>query len=227
MFTGIIRGRGKVTALDDRTSFRRISLLVPEELTPGIELGASIAVNGVCLTVAKFDGSEVSFDVMAESLRVTTLGDLGVGSEVNMERAALQNSEVGGHPLSGHIDCTCEIERIERPENNVVMTFRVPEPFIRYIFSKGYIGLNGTSLTVTDVDRRVGTFKVWFIPETLRVTTFGESREGDRVNLEVERNTQVIVDTVTEFLADQLKLNGAPMLAEQLNLVAGGKKLLE
>jgi riboflavin synthase len=205
MFTGIIKGRGKVTAIDEKISFRRITLLLPFELTAEIEIGASISVNGVCLTVAKFESSEVSFDVMAESLRVTTLGELGVGSEVNIERAALQNSEVGGHPLSGHIDCTCVIDRIERPENNVVMTFRVPEPFIKYIFSKGYIGLNGTSLTVTDADREAGTFKVWFIPETLRVTIFGDSREGDRVNLEVERSTQVIVDTVRDFLEERVR----------------------
>jgi riboflavin synthase len=96
------------------------------------------------------------------------------------------------------------VASIEYPENNVVMTFLVPPPFIRYIFSKGYVGLNGTSLTVSNVDKGAGTFQVWFIPETLRLTTFGTKRVGDTVNLEIERGTQVTVDTIRDFLEERL-----------------------
>jgi riboflavin synthase len=123
---------------------------------------------------------------------------------VNIERAAKDGAEIGGHPLSGHIDCVCEIAEIQRPENNCVMTFQVPRAFVGYIFTKGYIGLNGTSLTVSNVDKKSATFQVWFIPETLRVTTFGEKKKGDKINLEIERGTQVIVDTVREFLEERL-----------------------
>jgi riboflavin synthase len=203
MFTGIIKGIGKVESLVDKPNLRTFSISLPEGAEVGVELGASISVDGVCLTVTSCQGSLVTFDVMAESLRVTTLGNLRQGDLVNIERAARDGAEIGGHPLSGHIDCICSIQRIERPDNNVVMTFSVPEPFIRYIFSKGYIGLNGTSLTVTNANKKTGTFQVWFIPETLRLTTFGQKSEGDQINLEIERSTQVVVDTVREFLEER------------------------
>jgi riboflavin synthase len=153
---------------------------------------------------------------MAETLERSTLGVLKQDDHVNIERAARDGAEIGGHPLSGHIDCMCTIERIERPENNVVMTFKVPQPFVRYIFSKGYIGLNGTSLTVSNVEKKAGTFQVWFIPETLRLTTFGEKKEGDRINLEVERGTQVTVDTVRDFLEERFS-ELLPQLQNLLN----------
>ncbi len=203
MFTGIIKGRGQVRAIADRTNLRSITVELPAGAEVGVELGASISVDGVCLTVTASNGRLVTFDIMAESLQSTTLGDLKQDDSVNIERAARDGAEIGGHPLSGHIDCVCSIERIERPENNFVVTFKVPDHFIRYVFSKGYIGLNGTSLTVSNVDKKAKTFQVWFIPETLRLTTFAEKREGDRINLEIERGTQVTVDTVRDFLEER------------------------
>jgi riboflavin synthase len=203
MFTGIIKGKGIVQSVVDRPNFRTITVNLPEGAEVGVETGASISVEGVCLTVTAFSGGRVDFDVMAETLSRTTLGGLAQGDFVNIERAARDGAEIGGHPLSGHIDCVCEVFRVERPENNVVMTFKVPPPFMRYIFSKGYIGLNGTSLTVSNVDKHAGTFQVWFIPETLRLTTFGQKKEGDPINLEIERGTQVTVDTVRDFLEER------------------------
>jgi riboflavin synthase len=203
MFTGIVKGMGRLQAISDKPKLRSISVVLPEGAEAGVELGASIAIDGVCLTVTSLDLRTVSFDIMAETLERTTLGALKEGDLVNIERAARDGAEIGGHPLSGHVDCVCTIERIDRPENNVVMTFKVPQPFVRYIFSKGYIGLHGTSLTVSNVDKKAGTFQVWFIPETLRLTTFGAKREGDQINLEVERGTQVTVDTVREFLEER------------------------
>ncbi len=203
MFTGIVRGKGTVDRIIEQPNLRTFFIALPAGTYDGIELGASIAVDGVCLTVTACDGSLVSFDVMAESLRVTNLGALKQGDQVNIERAARDGAEIGGHPLSGHVDCLGTIEGIDRPENNVVMTVVVPQPFIRYIFSKGYISLNGTSLTVTNVDKKAGTFQVWFIPETLKLTTFGIKRAGDVVNVEIDRSTQVMVDTVRDFLEER------------------------
>jgi len=203
MFTGIIKGKGQVRAIADRANLRSVTVDLPAGAAVGVELGASISVDGVCLTVTSINDRLVTFDIMAESLQRTTLGDLKQGHSVNIERAARDGAEIGGHPLSGHIDCVCSIARIERPENNVVITFKVPVQFIRYIFSKGYIGLNGTSLTVSNVDKKAHTFQVWFIPETLRLTTFAEKLEGDRINLEIERGTQVTVDTVRDFLEER------------------------
>ncbi|MFO0416294.1 MAG: riboflavin synthase subunit alpha [Pseudomonadota bacterium] len=204
MFTGIVKGRGRVVQIRQQTALSTLQIELPHGSTDDLEIGASISIDGVCLTVTSIEqNSLVTFDVMAETLRLTTLGSLIVGSEVNIERSARDGAEIGGHPLSGHIDCVCVIERITKPENNLVLTFKVPEPFIRYIFSKGYVGLNGTSLTASNVNKNGSTFDVWFIPETIRVTTFGAKQVGDRINLEIERGAQVTVDTIRDYLDEK------------------------
>jgi riboflavin synthase len=204
MFTGIVKGQGVVKGLTDELNFRSIDILLPEGAEVGLEIGASVSVDGVCLTARTINGRTATFDAMAETLERSTIGKLQVDSRVNIERAAKDGAEVGGHPLSGHIDCMAEVTSIQRPENNFVMTFKVPRQFVGYIFSKGYIGLNGTSLTVSNMNKKDGTFDVWFIPETMRLTTFGEKKVGDRINLEIERGTQVVVDTVRDFLEERL-----------------------
>jgi riboflavin synthase len=204
MFTGIVKGQGVIQALVEKTAFRTFDILLPAGTELGLEVGASVAVDGVCLTATSINDRVARFDVMAETLQRSTLGQLKVGSHVNIERAAKDGAEIGGHPLSGHIDCVCDVAAIETPENNYVITFKVPTPFIGYIFSKGYIGLNGTSLTVSNVDKKSGTFQVWLIPETMRLTTFAEKKVGDQINLEIERGTQVVVDTVRDFLEERL-----------------------
>lgn len=200
MFTGIIRGIASIKAVQRRTGLDRLKFGFPAGSLAGLEHGASIALDGVCLTVSEFDSETATFDVMHESLRVTTLGSLDIGSTVNFERAATEGAEVGGHAVSGHVDCTAKISAILKPENNHVLTFAVKPEWFRYIFSKGYIAINGASLTITNADRAKNTFDVWLIPETLRMTTFGQKVVGDIVNIEIERQTQVIVDTVTNFL---------------------------
>jgi riboflavin synthase len=150
------------------------------------------------------NGRRATFDVMQETLTRTTLGELEAGAAVNVERAARDGAEIGGHPLSGHIDVVAKVIDVQRPENNRVLTFEVPAPWIRYVFAKGFIGLNGASLTVASVDRQRSTFTVWLIPETLRMTTFGSKEPDARINLEIERGTQVIVDTVRDFLEERL-----------------------
>lgn len=205
MFTGIVKGRGKIVGLERLSGLSRFKIELPSGSTPGVEIGASVAIDGVCLTVTKIEGEILSFDAMLETLRLTTLGELSVGDQVNIERAAKDGAEIGGHPLSGHVDCTATISRIDQPENNYVITFQVPEGWMKYIFSKGYVAINGTSLTITNVIREQRTFEVWLIPETLRLTTFGLKRAGDRVNLEVERGTMVMVDTVISFLEGNIR----------------------
>lgn len=203
MFTGIVKGQGVIQGLAEKNSFRTLDIVLPTGAEVGLEIGASVSIDGVCLTATSVDGQNVSFDVMAETLRRSTLGELKIDERVNVERAAKEGAEIGGHPLSGHIDCVCEVVNLQRSEDNVVMTFEVPRAFVAYIFSKGYIGLNGTSLTVSNVDRKRSTFEVWFIPETMRVTTFAEKKVGDKINLEIERGTQVVVDTVRDFLEER------------------------
>jgi len=203
MFTGIIKGRGSIELVDVLPGLCRLSVALPEGAQDSLEIGASVAIDGVCLTVSQHQGRIASFDVMQESLTRTTLGELKIGDVVNVERAARDGAEVGGHLLSGHIDCTVSVAKIATPENNCVFTFEVPAEYMRYIFSKGYVALNGTSLTITAVNKQACTFEVWFIPETLRQTTFGAKRKGDRINLEVERGTQVTVDTVNAYMDER------------------------
>jgi riboflavin synthase len=167
-----------------------------------------VAVDGVCLTVTSLDGeSAAAFDVMQQSLALTTLGSLREGHAINVERAAKDGAEIGGHPLSGHIDVMASLTDVRRPENNHVLRLSLPAPWMRYVFAKGYIAVNGASLTVADAHRErdgSGWFEVWLIPETLRMTTFAIKPVGSLLNIEIERQTQVFVDTVREAVNERL-----------------------
>jgi riboflavin synthase len=208
MFTGIVQGIATVSALVDRPGLRSYTLQFPPGFADGLQIGASVAVDGVCLTVTTLLGSDAAaFDVMQQSLALTTLAGLVPGSRINVERAARDGAEIGGHPLSGHVDFMARVVQIRRPENNHVLRFEVPAPWMRYVFAKGYIAVNGASLTVAEAGREsggAGWFEVWLIPETLRLTTFADKAEGSAVNIEIERQTQVFVDTVRDAIEEKL-----------------------
>ncbi len=205
MFTGIVQGIATVTRLEDRPGLRSFTLAFPPGFGDGLVIGASVATDGVCLTVTALEGPDAArFDVMQQSLALTTLAGLAEGSRVNVERAAKDGAEIGGHPLSGHVDFTATVAQIRRPENNHVLRIAVPPRWMRYVFAKGYIAVNGASLTVAEADRAAGWFEVWLIPETLRMTTFGEKGEGAALNIEIERQTQVFVDTVRDAIDERL-----------------------
>jgi len=205
MFTGIVQAVATVAALTDRPGLRSFTLQFPPGFLDGQEIGASVACDGTCLTVTRHhDGDRADFDVMQQSLALTTLGTLQVGSRLNVERAAREGVEIGGHPLSGHVDVQATLVEVRHPENNHVLRIQVPAPWMRYIFSKGYIAINGASLTIAEVDREARCFEVWLIPETLRQTTFGDKRPGDALNIEIERQTQVMVDTVRAAVDERL-----------------------
>ncbi|GAB3267407.1 riboflavin synthase [Chitinimonas naiadis] len=204
MFTGIVSGRAVVADLIKQPGLVSVLLRLPDGMTEGLEIGASVAVEGVCLTVTELQPEATAFDVMLATLDITTLGKLEVGSSVNVERSAREGAEIGGHILSGHVDCTAEIADITLPENNKVITFQLAPQYMRYVFAKGFIAIDGASLTVAAVDKQRNTFDVWLIPETRRVTTLEAKRIGDRVNIEIERATQVTVDTIYRFLEERL-----------------------
>lgn len=205
MFTGIVQGLAHVEALTDLPGLRRITLRLPPGFDEGLAIGASVACDGCCLTVTERPQPGLAaFDVMQQSLSLTTLGEWQPGSAVNVERAARDGAEIGGHPLSGHIDVTGTVLEVRQPENNHVLRIGLPPRWMRYVFAKGYIAINGASLTVAEADRGAGWFEVWLIPETLRMTTFGGKRPGDRLNIEIERSTQVFVDTVRDALDERL-----------------------
>ena len=202
MYTGIVQGAFTVIEVVKKTGLHSLIIELTDALVEELAIGASVAVDGVCLTVTVIDGLRISFDVMQETLSLTTLGGLVAGSRVNVERSAKQGVEVGGHIISGHVDGTAEVVAIESPENNHFVTYRVPAEQMKYIFQKGFIGLNGCSLTVAKAEKDQCTLTVCYIPETLRVTTHGAKCMGDTVNFEVDRQTQSIVETVERFLAE-------------------------
>ncbi len=198
MFTGIVNCSLPLKGLEESPQLKTLSFDFPDALLDGLKPGASVAINGTCLTVSSFKGSRICFDVMMETLRVTNLGSLSVGALVNVERAARFDDEIGGHILSGHVHTTVEVVSIDKPENNCVITFKVPDSWQQYVFPKGFVALNGASLTVGEVID--GCFNIYLIPETLKITTFGQLGVGDLVNLEVDSQTQAIVDTIGRML---------------------------
>ena len=205
MFTGIVQGVAQVAAITERPGLRSIELAFPPGFDAGLEIGASVACDGVCLTVSHLPGpGRGCFDVIQQSLGLSTLGALAVGGQINVERAARDGAEIGGHPISGHVDCQGTVLSLRQPENNHVLRIEVPASHMRYVFAKGYIAINGASLTVAEADRRACWFEVWLIPETLRITTFGQLAEGAALNIEIERGTQVLVDTVRDALDERL-----------------------
>jgi riboflavin synthase len=207
MFTGIVQGVARVERIDDRSGLRTLRLKFPQGFDSGLQIGASVSVDGTCLTVSAWHKRAADFDVMQQTLSLTTLGALKQGSSVNVERAAKEGAEVGGHVLSGHIDFKATLAQMRTPENNRVLRIAVPAPWMRYVFAKGYIAVDGASLTVAEARREAGDagwFEVWLIPETLRMTTFGDKCEGDALNIEIERQTQVIVDTVRAAVDERL-----------------------
>lgn len=203
MFTGIVQGIGEITAISDREHFRTLTVRLPERAGEGLAIGASVANNGCCLTITHIDGREVRFDLMRETLDKTNLGTLTVGDGVNIERAARFGDEIGGHVMSGHITTTVTITRIEQDTDNRTLYFNLPEKLAPYILPKGFVGLDGCSLTIGDVS--TSEFNVHLIPETLNRTLFGRRSVGERINLEIDPQTQAIVDTTMRIIA---KYNG-------------------
>ncbi|GEN22329.1 riboflavin synthase subunit alpha [Halomonas cupida] len=205
MFTGIVQGTARVLAIEEAEQFRTHVVALEDDLRQRLELGASVAHNGVCLTVTAIEGERVSFDLMRETLRVTNLGALVVGDRVNIERAARFGDEIGGHAMSGHVSGMAEMISLDEAPNNRRLWFRLPDGLERFVFAKGYIGVDGISLTIGDVRAFEGKqgreFCVDLIPETLSRTTLSDRQPGDHVNIEIDPQTQAIVETVERVLA--------------------------
>ena len=202
MFTGIVQGMGRISAIDaPGPDFRSHTVELPEHMAENLQIGASVSNNGCCLTITEIHGNQVRFDLMAETLDKTNLGALQTGDAVNLERAARFGDEIGGHVMSGHIIATTAITRIDESAHNRTLWFALPETLKPYILTKGFVGLDGCSLTIGDVTEQ--EFNVHLIPETLERTLFGTRRVGDIINIEIDPQTQAVVDTVVRVLAQQ------------------------
>ena len=197
MFTGIVAGTGSITEMSG-SDVVRIVINFQSVSTDNLETGASVSIDGTCLTVVEINSPNISFDVIPETLQKTTLGSKSTGSLVNLERALKMGDELGGHLLSGHILGMGEItERVEGKEN-LDLRISCPSHIMKFVQEKGYIAVDGISLTIGNVDET--SFSLHLIPETIALTTIGTKQIGEKVNIEVDSMTQTIVTTVERIL---------------------------
>ena len=204
MFSGIVQTKLILQELNKQTGFASLIYNSSAQMAKDLKIGASVAQNGVCLTVRTLtenpDGSfKVSFDAIAQTLKLTNLADLRAGDAVNIERAARFGDEIGGHVVSGHVFGCIKVLAVEQDELNMRIVFERPTELRPYLLNKGFVALNGCSLTIAEVSQE--TFTVCLIPETRDVTTFGITKVGDKVNLEIDPSTQATVDTIKELMA--------------------------
>ena len=193
MFTGIVKGIRKITLVSDIVGGRKIRIQL-DDFSGNLEHGASVAVNGVCLTAVKISQGWAEFDIIQETLNRSNLSVLKSGDSVNIERACSFGDEVGGHHVSGHVDCMGFIKKIYNSRNNRDVIIGCDKHWLAYIIPKGWITVDGVSLTVVDVGDN--WFSVSFIPETLKQTVLGLKTEGQKVNLEFDHTVKVMVHTI-------------------------------
>ncbi len=205
MFTGIVQSQAEVISILTKNNAVRLKIALEHQYLEGLATGASVAINGVCLTAVEFgvlNGSQsfIAFDVIDETLRVSNLAEIELGSKVNVERSLKIGDEIGGHMLSGHVHIQASvINRIESADN-CTLSFALAPRYQKYIFAKGFISINGTSLTLgAEVDEH---FSVHLIPETLARTNLQNVAVGDKVNIEFDQQTMTIVQTI-----ERMKLN--------------------
>jgi riboflavin synthase alpha subunit len=184
MFTGLVEAVGRVEAAGRAGDGHRLALRVPEKWMRGVRAGDSIAVSGVCLTAVVVEPGQLAFDLADETRAVTTLGDLAVGDQVNLERPLRLGAPLGGHLVLGHVDGVGRVAAVEAEGAGRRLTVQVPSPLRPYLIPKGSVAVDGVSLTIAALDE--ASFAVALIPHTLAVTTLGARRTGDRINLEMD-----------------------------------------
>lgn len=203
MFTGIVQSKVTIAWISHSPSLSRYAINLPSNLRDGLQLGASVSVQGICQTVVAIENELVIFEAIKETLACTTIPTWKESDLVNVERSLKMGDEIGGHLLSGHIIGTGTIKKIEHPsQEQSIVTLQCSPDWMKYILPKGYIALNGVSLTVGNVGRADSEFTVNLIPETRRLTTFGNAKEGDTINIEIDSQTQAIVDTVERVMKE-------------------------
>ncbi len=208
MFTGLIETTCKVKSVRPSAGGRSLTIDLGQ-MAREARAGESIAINGVCLTIARLDGTAASFDLSTETLAKSTLGTLKPSSEVNVERAIQAGDRFGGHFVQGHVDGTATIEAIDRRSEFADIRFAAGADLLDAMVTKGSVAVDGISLTIAEIDRN--SFSVSVIPETLKRTTLGKAKVGDCVNIE----TDIIVKTVKRQL-EKILPKAEPLTAERL-----------
>jgi riboflavin synthase len=203
MFSGIVACKVKIKELHPNSGLYRLVLELPLELTHSLRIGASVSVDGTCLTVVRLEGNQVSFDLMQKTIEATAFASLTEGDFVNVERSLKFGDEVGGHVLSGHVDCIGKIINLSPFTGNYLVKIEIPRDYLKYLLVKGYVAVNGVSLTIFEIDQESSAFVVSLIPETLKVTNLASKKVSNLVNIEIDRQTQAIIDTVERVLKDR------------------------
>ena len=198
MFTGIVQGLGVIKSIEEGDGIITFSVVCPD--TQDLIIGASVAIDGVCLTATSINGDLVTLDIIPETMERTTLGERTVDDNVNIERSLRYGDEVGGHLLSGHIIGRGLVTYSESVGEGAQLKIKAPPAIQKYIQTKGYIGIDGISLTLGEVVEN--EFDLHIIPETLRLTTLGSKQAGDAVNIEIDSTTMMIVETVERLLKE-------------------------
>jgi riboflavin synthase len=197
MFTGLVESVGTVLVLEKKDEQARLTLALA--FASELNLGDSVAVNGCCLTVAEMDAEAVSFDLLAQTLRVTSLGELKTGSQVNLERAMMVGDRFGGHFVQGHVDHVGKIARIEQNGQDHIVTVALPEEVQQLCIDKGSITIDGISLTIAELTKAEAVF--WITPHTWEHTHLREARIGQAVNLEVDMLAKLVAKLLDARLA--------------------------
>lgn len=199
MFTGIVQGIGEIVAKTTVNTVTSMTISLPN--VENLAIGASVSINGVCLTVVSIESNNVQFDVIDETIDRTNLGDVSVGDTVNIERSLKFGDEVGGHILSGHIFDTGIISSKTKKGDQMSLSVLAPPSVQKYLTEKGYIAIDGISLTIGKISN--GCFDLHIIPETMRLTILDSKEVGDIVNIEIDSSTQLIVETIERLLEDR------------------------
>ena len=184
MFTGIVSGQGYIHKVKNNVDYTSITIKAPAGFSKNLKRGASVAVNGVCLTAKKGATDLLQFDVITETLEKTNFKLLSKGNKVNLERSMKANTEIGGHLVSGHIHGVGVIKSINDRGQTKDLRIQPPASLMEYLFYKGYVGLNGCSLTIGKVFK--SSFNIHLIPETIKVTNFQKMKKGDLINIEID-----------------------------------------
>ena len=201
MFTGIVSGKGHVQKIIRYEDYISLIIKAPKNFSKNLIKGASVAVNGVCLTVKKSKTDILEFDVIEETLQKTNLKDISKSSKVNLERSMTAKTEIGGHLVSGHIHGTGEVLKVINRQATKDLQIKIPTSLREYFFYKGYVALDGCSLTIGKVLKT--SFYIHLIPETVSVTTFKDIKKGDLINIEVEQSTINTVETVKKIMSQR------------------------
>ena len=204
VFSGIVHSTGTITQASKNKDSLTLEVESSSDFVADLQIGASVCVDGVCLTVTSVTDTLMSFDLIIETLRSTTFDTVKISDQVNLERSIKFGDEIGGHILSGHVSDTISIDKISKTDENYVLTFKTSSDIVKYIFPKGYVAINGVSLTVGDVSREDNLFNVYLIPETLRRTNLSNKLVGDLVNVEIESQTRNTVDTITQITKENI-----------------------